>query len=181
MNLFPMNSAYIKNLLPYNTATPASIIIRPMQKNDVDLIMEMHDRLSTNSLYMRYHTPRNPTREEIEKICRLNGTYGRVVVAALPGLKSKIVGMAYYVVTSHDTAETAFLVEDLYQGQGIGRRMMEHLKRLAIAQGVCYFDADVLPSNERMFYLLHKSGNIVQNRLEYGTRELRLELCPVSE
>lgn len=179
MDLFRVSSTLMKGLFP-DAITPASVVIRPVQTDDVDLILDMHNRLSTNSLYMRYHSPRMPTREEIERMCRLDGTNGRVVVAAIPGSKPRIVGMAYYVVTDQDTAETALLVEDLYQGQGIGRRLMQRLTQLAVDQGICFFDALTLSSNDRMIRLLHQTGHLVRNRLDHGTREMRVELCPIS-
>lgn len=155
----------------------ASIVIRPVQPNDVELIMEMHQRLSSDSLYRRYHGPRIPPRPEIEQICRLDGENGRAVVAATYDQKPAVVGIAYYVVSGQGVADTAFLVEDGYQGLGIGKRLMQQLSNLAQAQGICFFDAHVLPSNRPMIRLLRHSGQLVQNVSSYGARDMRVQLC----
>lgn len=163
-----------------NTAPPPSINIRPAQANDVEMILAMHQRLSADSIYKRYHSPRQPTRGEIEQICALSGKNGRVLAATIPGQTPLVVGMAYYVVTGQDAAETAFLVEDNYQGQGIGKRLVKHLKEQAVAQGIRFFDADVLSSNRPMIHLLRHAGQLVHNRTDYATSEIQVQLLPSS-
>lgn len=180
MDLFPMNSTLMRRLLG-EAAVPASLIIRPMQPDDIDPILEMHTRLSTDSLYKRYHMVRVPTRQEIERIANMERENGGVMVAAILGVKPKIVGLAYYVVTGQDTAETAFLVEDMYQGQGIGRRLMQALTWVAAAQDICYFNARVLPTNKPMIHLLHKSGQLVHKKRDYGAFEMHLDICSLNE
>ncbi len=179
MDLFALNPT-LKNYLLTETTIPAELVIRPVQADDVDLILEMHQRLSDETLYKRYHSPRVPTRRDIEQICMLPRENGRVLVTAVAGKNPKIVGMAYYVKTNHNTAETAFLVEDTYQGLGIGRRLLQQLTWLAIRQGVHFFDARVLPSNQTMLHLLHQTGQMVSNKLDYGAREIRVRLDTIS-
>ncbi len=157
----------------------SSLIFRPVQMADADLIVEMHRRSSEKTIYSRYHSPRVPTWQEIVQICQLNGENGRAIVAATGGKKPAVVGLAYYILSAPDTAEIALLVEDRYQGQGVGKRLLKLLTALAIAQGICFFEAFVLPTNRRMFHLLHQTGQVVQNKLDYGTREMRIQLTAV--
>ncbi len=160
--------------------TLSSLILRPAQVEDVDLIVEMHQRSSEKTIYSRYHSPRVPTRQEIAQICQMDEANGRAIVAATGGKKPAVVGLAYYILSAPDTAEIALLVEDRYQGQGVGKRLLKLLMALAIAQGICFFEAFVLPTNRRMFHLLHQTGQVVQNKLDYGTREMRIQLTAVS-
>lgn len=157
----------------------ASLIFRPVQANDVDLILEMHQRLSDDTLFNRYFSPRVPTKQEITQICQLTGENGRAIVAVVTGKTSAIVGMAYFIVSGKDTAEPALLVEDRYQAQGIGKQLFQELTSLAIVQGICFFDALVLPGNQTMIHLLHNAGLVIQNRLGYGTREMQIQLTAV--
>jgi ribosomal protein S18 acetylase RimI-like enzyme len=176
MNFFPKNATFMKNILG-DSAVSTSPIIRSARTEDIDLILEMHHRLSDDSLYKRYHFIRIPSRQEIERIVELNGKNGSVFVAAMPGPKPKIIGFAFYVATNENTAETAFLVEDRYQGQGIGRRLLSCLTQTAIAKDICFFDARVLPTNTPMIHLLRKSGRLVHNILDYGAYEMRMNIC----
>lgn len=178
MDLFTMNSAVMKSFqLESGIAqTLADIVIRPGRPEDVDLIIDMHHRLSEESVYKRYHAPRIPSPAEIAKMCQLNGQNGRLLVAVLPGRRSTIVGMAYYIWSEEAVAETAFLVEDRFQGQGIGKRLIQALAQQAVAQDIQFFDAQVLPINRPMIHLLHQTGQMVFNKLSYGTREMRVRL-----
>jgi len=189
MDWFTINPKYIRYLTDFaawsgngQAVSPrlTSLIFRPVQIEDVDLIVEMHQRSSERTIYSRYHSPRVPTRPEIVQICQLNGENGRAIVAAVGGKKPAVVGLAYYILSASDTAEPALMVEDRYQGQGVGKRLLNQLTELAVAQGICFFEAYVLPTNKSMIHLLHKIGLVVQNKLDYGTREMRIQLTAVS-
>ncbi|MBK8903450.1 MAG: GNAT family N-acetyltransferase [Anaerolineaceae bacterium] len=160
-------------------ASRTALIFRPVQAEDADLIVAMHQRLSEETVFRRYHSPRVPTRREIDQICQLSGENGRTLAATVSGKNTAVVGLAYYVVSAANTAEMALLVEDRYQGQGIGKRLLQQLVALAVAQGICYFDAFVLPTNKAMLHLLEQTGPMVYNRLGYGARELRIQLTAV--
>ena len=160
-------------------ASLPALIFRPVQPDDADLIVEMHQRLSAATIYNRYHSPRVPTRQEIAQICQLDGSNGRALVAAVGGKKAAVVALAYYMHIDPQTAEMALLVEDGYQRQGIGKRLMQQLRDIAVAQGVYFFEAFVLPTNKAMLHLLQQNGQVVQNKLGYGAREIRLQLTAV--
>jgi RimJ/RimL family protein N-acetyltransferase len=55
-------------------------------------------------------------------------------------------------------AEVAFLIDDSYQGVGIGSRIFKHLAVIARAAGTVKFEAEILPSNEGMLRLFTRSG-----------------------
>lgn len=153
---------------------------RPIQADDVDLIVEMHERSSEQTIFSRYHSPRVPTRKEIAQICQLSGENGRAIVATIGGKNPAVVGMAYYILSNAKTAEPALMVEDRYQGQGVGKQLLHLLTAQAIAQGISVFEAFVLPTNKPMLHLLFQIGEVVQNKLVYGAREMRIQLTAVT-
>jgi GNAT superfamily N-acetyltransferase len=179
MDLFTLNSN-LANPLPANIFNQTEINIRPMQTNDIDLILEMHHRLSANSLFNRYHSHRLPSRVEIEQICALAEENGRSIVAVIPGKQPMVVGMAFYIQSDQTSAEAAFLVEDKFQGRGIGRRLIKKLAQLALSQGIRFFDANVLSSNKPMLHLLNQTGHILRYEYDYGSLEMRVQLNSVS-
>ena len=69
-----------------------------------------------------------------------------------------VVGGGRFVVVRPGTAELAFAVIDVYQGQGIGAALMRHLTLLARAGGIKELIAEVLPENIPMLKVFHKSG-----------------------
>ncbi len=177
MDFFNMDSAVMRSFIPdiKQAFAPTDIVIRPGRPDDVALILEMHQRLSEESLYKRYHTPRLPSEAEVVKMCELEGGNGRLLVAVIPGRRPQIVGMAYYIL-SGEAADTAFLVEDLFQGQGIGKQLVQALAQQAATEGIHYFDAHILPSNRSMIHLLLQAGQLVYSKLDCGSRQVRVQL-----
>jgi ribosomal protein S18 acetylase RimI-like enzyme len=52
----------------------------------------------------------------------------------------------------------AFVVDDDYQGRGIGTLMFRHLAGIARRRGIHCFEADVLPDNDGMLGVFRRSG-----------------------
>ena len=186
MDFFGQNNALLDQILSITEfGIYPDIDIRPATAVDVDLIWQLHQQLSTDSIYKRYHSPRIPSRAEMAEMCGFyegdagseHSRNGRSLIATAPG-KANIVGLAYYIIqpTHPDTAEVALLVADAFQGRGIGRRLMKHLVAEAITQNIRFFDAYVQPSNRPMIHLLNSSGRLIENRLTYGAREMRVQL-----
>ena len=108
----------IPALAPYESR----VTIRRATSYDVPAILTMHERLSADSRYARYHAAYTPGYREIYAICRLAGDEGAAWVATVDSVAA-IVGLAYYVSVRREparVAEVAFLVEDRFQGVGVG-------------------------------------------------------------
>jgi GNAT superfamily N-acetyltransferase len=167
MNDFTRHGPYLEMMrrAPGETA----VTIRPIQPDDLQPILEMHRRLSTDSLFLRYLVPYTPTYlpKHLQHICHRPAAQGLGLVA-LAG--AQVVGLGYYVIKpgQPDTAEPALLIEDRFQGQGIGGRMLDQLVTAARAQGVCFFDAFTHSSNRPMRHLLHRRGQLISSQLEGG-------------
>ncbi len=72
---------------------------------------------------------------------------------------SKVIGLGNYIsVGNGRTAEVAFLIEDKYQGRGIGTLLLERLAGLAAANGFIELEAEVLPDNQPMMNVFKSSG-----------------------
>lgn len=183
MTFFGMDPAVMCSLLSESglVSRLQDIVIRPGHPDDVDRIMEMHSRLSAMSLYKRYHSPWQPKRANIAWVCHLTGANGRLLVAELPGKQPRIVGTAYYVTSGDGAAEAAFLVEDAFQAQGIGKQLAQRLSQLAVAQGICFFDAYVLTTNRPMIHIIHLMGDLIHNKLDYGSYEMRVKLTRLNQ
>ena len=78
-------------------------------------------------------------------------------------------------------AEVAFLVQDRYQGRGIGTFLLQQLMRIARSKGVAGFTADVLADDRDMLDVLHRSGCDLRRSLAGGVYHLELRFPPESE
>jgi ribosomal protein S18 acetylase RimI-like enzyme len=73
-------------------------------------------------------------------------------------------------------AEVALLVADAYQGQGIGRKLMNRLVEEAQKQNIRFFEGYIKSSNRAMIHLLQSSGKLIESHFDYGSVEMRIEL-----
>ena len=159
-------SPYLDALQP---RPAAQVLIRPATPADVQPILEMHERLSADTLYLRYLVPYRPVYlpAHVQEICSRPAGAGAALVAVSGG---EVIGFGYYVVDAArpDTAEPALLIEDRYQGLGLGRRLFTQLLAAARKQGIAYFDAFAHSSNRRMLRLLRHSGREIDRTLDGG-------------
>ena len=150
------------------------VTIRPLRLGDVPSIDTMHDRVSKESLYSRYFTAHKPSLNSLFEQANLSSSKGSAFVAALQSPEQEIVGLAYYIFKPEDmcVAEPALLIEDRFQGQGLGKVMMECLMREAQAHLVSYFKIFVLPANQRVLRILEQSKLPMERHYRDGLFEV---------
>lgn len=154
----PVIESWARPAVSWERATPAIRRIRP---SDLGLIDAMHQRLSPESIYLRYFQCRVPSREELAIVCHLPPATGEALVATLPGDEEQVIGLAYYIrekMTSLPTAELGILVEDQFQGQGIGRQLWQQLHHCAQARQISRLRVLSDPGNQRIQHLIKNSG-----------------------
>jgi RimJ/RimL family protein N-acetyltransferase len=156
------------------------VTVRPAQQSDVALLQEMHLRLSKESVYYRYLAPRTPDREALQSLCFLDGRSGLALVATVQEPQEKVIAMACYAVDPDDptAAEPAILVEDSYQGRGLGKRMFLALCRQAGQKGLERFECFTHPANHRVLCLIKGCGLRSECAYSQGVREIRTWLKP---
>ena len=152
------------------------ISYRSIQADDVALLQEMHSRVSPQSLVLRYLQPRVPTRRELEAICTLQPQKGAAWVAVVSRPRPMIVGIGYYVMDRCGKAEVAFLVEDDYQGRGIGRTLLQKLLASSRQRGLKALNAYVCTTNSAMMQLFRTSGCALAVARGYDAYEVNLSL-----
>jgi acetate kinase len=155
------------------------IEIRALKPTDRDEIENTVSRMSDESLYRRFFSPRRRFSEQ-EAAYFLNVDFvNHVALVAIlkeDGHRS-IVGGARYVVTEPGTAEVAFAVDDPHQGQGIGLLLMKHLTEIARKAGINQLIADVLPNNAPMLKVFERSGLGMNTRRDRDVTHITLRLA----
>ena len=135
--------------------------IRPITPDDRPALVEMGARCSSETLRRRFHGPLgDATASRVAELLQRGGHDTDHMVAVVGGA---IVGIgSLHVGPSHSgpsrsgrrgDAEIAVLVEDAWQGTGVGRRLTAHLLRRGSERGVSAIVADVL--REPAFVLEH--------------------------
>jgi GNAT superfamily N-acetyltransferase len=77
--------------------------------------------------------------------------------------------------------EVAFVVEDGWQGRGLGRVLFAELLAAAALNGVLDFRAWVLADNRRMLRLIADLGQVYERSIDQGVVELRFTARPSPE
>lgn len=154
--------------------------IRPATPDDVDALQQMHERLSRQSLVFRYHGPRQPTEKQLAQFCSNDGKNTAYIVYPVEETET-IIGIGQYVRIEEDdrsdAAELAFLIEDRFQGYGLGKRLFAELLDHALVSGIKQFMAYVQPANFTMMRLFYSSGLTLDEQQGYGAREVRMTLA----
>jgi acetyl coenzyme A synthetase (ADP forming)-like protein len=153
-----------------------SIHVRAIRPDDRERLVEHFRRLSARSVYFRFFgAKRRLTDAELDRFTRLDFVERAALVATLRDRgEEHIIGVGRYAVVPgpRRSAEVAFAVADEHQGRGIGTILLEHLLRLARANGITEFQADVLGENNRMLEVFARSGLVVTKSIEAGVIHL---------
>ena len=133
-----------------------AIATRPVQSDDIGRFYRFWPRLSRETVYRRFHAPvhRLPA-ETVRRLVEVDHDLREAVVAEFGG---EVVGVARYDRSPADpsTAEFAIVVEDAWQGFGLGRQLLGELASLAAARGVRELTATVQPDNDRVLALIRR-------------------------
>jgi acyl-CoA hydrolase/RimJ/RimL family protein N-acetyltransferase len=160
------------------------VCFRPIKPSDEDKMRLLFYRFSDQSVYYRYFTsiktmPHKKMQEYVSVNYRLSmSIVGTIEVAGT----EKIIAEARYVRMKPDAfADTAFIIDEEYQGKGIASYLFELLIRVAREEGIQGFTADVLASNKAMLKVYEKSPFPVQTVLISGIYELTIPFTSSSE
>ncbi len=132
------------------------VVIRLARPEDAEGVADMHERSSEATRYQRYFTPVTDWRED--QLRRVAGGHRGATLVAV-NWRGDIVGLGNVFPDRPDettTAEIAVIVEDAWQGRGLGGRLLEHLVELARRQGFADITALVLAGNSGMLRLLER-------------------------
>src|SRR5918992_923985 len=125
----------------------ATVLIRPYESADGELVEAMSARLSKHSLYERFFagTPSLPPKY-LATLGKADHHDREVLLAVNAGA---VIGIAEYARDrdAPDLADLAVLVADDWQRRGIGRRLVTALACLAADRGIAAFAADTLVTN----------------------------------
>jgi acyl-CoA synthetase (NDP forming)/RimJ/RimL family protein N-acetyltransferase len=152
--------------------------LRPIRADDAGLLREFYARLSPESIYYRFFSPRpRLTDGEIEHFTTVDYDDRVALIVTIGGAMVAVVRYDR-VRPRSETAEVAFLVEDAHQGRGLASVLLEHIAAAARERGITRFVADVLPENRRMSKVFRDAGYKAEQRFEDGVLMLTLDLEP---
>jgi RimJ/RimL family protein N-acetyltransferase len=151
--------------------------IRPIQPDDAPRLQELYARLSQQSAYQRFFTVMQRLPPDWAQFLAAVDHQRRLALVAeeLGEPTPTLVGVARYEpLPDKETVELAVVVQDSWQGKGLGPLLLRELLRAAELNGIHRFRAYVLADNRRMLHVLTRATDVQERRLDRGVVELRL-------
>jgi acetyltransferase len=167
----------------WTLASGESLFVRPVRHDDGELEKAFVCALSLESRYQRMLSGGTKiTPEWIDSMTHID--YHRHMAFAVTTVSDGVeqfVGVARYVVdTVKSSAEVALVLADAWQGQGLGRRLLEILLEHAASAGIREALGTVLATNVAMIRLVRSMGFTVSSEPGDATvRRISLQLRTV--
>ncbi|MBN2098433.1 MAG: GNAT family N-acetyltransferase, partial [Dehalococcoidia bacterium] len=122
------------------------------------------------------------SREDVRRFCTVDYDGSFALVATIgSGGQERIIAVGRYArFPGQDAAEIAFVVEDPYQGKGLGTQLLHQLALIASEHGINVFEAEVLSQNQDMLRVLKDSGYHMAQELDSGVYRAILDIAPAA-
>lgn len=154
----------------------AEVVLRAATAADAPLVAALHARCSPHTRALRSLSTRPVLTAAVLR--QLIGADGSTSVLAVTPDGGAAVGLANLVGTGPGTAEVALLVEDLWQGRGVGTALARNLVELARTDQLTEFTAVSQAGNGALTRVLRRAGLRPRGRLEGGAMCVRAALYP---
>lgn len=161
----------------------ASLQIRALLPSDRAEMLAAVGRASRETLYRRFFAPKQTFSErEIEFFLNVDFKSHVALVGVISeGGRQVIAGGARYIVLEPGRAEVAFAVDDPHQKLGIATHLIAHLIRIARADELKEFVAEVLSENVPMLKVFERCGLAMSTCRESGVVHVTLALSGGAE
>jgi acetyltransferase len=169
---------------PWTMKDGTQVIIRPIRPEDEPLMVRFHERLSEQSVYMRYFhmiaLSQRVTHDRLIRICFNDYDRELALVADLKDPRTEgheilAVGRLTKVPGTQE-AQFSTTIIDRYQGQGLGTELLRRLLEVGRKEKIPRITADILPDNVIMQRVCKKLGFQLHEDLKDGVVRAEIEL-----
>lgn len=174
-------SADSLELEPVTLKDGTQIVIRPIHPDDADDLQATFQRLSMESIYLRFLSFKKVLSDEEAQFLATVDYTSRMAFVAICKENDRdiVVGVSRYAMLDADhpeIAESAVVVADEYQGRGLGKLLLWRLVNYARAKGIRYLRGNLQIGNNRMLELVKRSGLPHQTRFADGIWEVNIDI-----
>lgn len=158
-----------------------TVTLRPIRPADKQLLVQGLARMSSESRYLRFMGARSRlTQAQLRYLSEVDG-FNHFAIGAVAingdGSEEGVAAARFVRLKNEPTvAEPAVAIIDDYQGQGLGRAMLDRLVSAARERGVERFRCDFLSHNHRIRHLLVELGVTVSTWARNGVVTMEFEL-----
>ncbi len=172
---------------PWRMKNGTKVVMRPIRPEDEPLMVRFHERLSDQSVYLRYFHPiglrQRIAHERLARICFTDHNREIVLVAEHKDQRTGdreiiAVGRLNKLHNSKD-AEFAVLVSDKYQRCGLGTELLSRLLKIGRKEGIERVIADILPENRGMQKVCQKLKFDLHYDYDSGVMRAEIDLSRI--
>ncbi len=156
----------------------AHVCLRPIRPDDEPRLVELYGRLSRHTAYQRFFTVMRRLPPDWAHFFANVDYRRRLALVAERDTPAgvELIGVGRYEPEEEaDTVEVAFVVEDGWQGFGLGAILLTGVLRAAEARGIHRFRAYTLADNYRMLRLLTELTEVRERKTEEGVTAVLFE------
>lgn len=144
------------------------VTLRPAHRSDAGALQAFFAALSPRSRLMRFHGVVNRIPDGVLRDFTTQVPQRHVALVAMTetddGLPALLAEARYVVDADTRCAEFALAVADDWQGQGLGRALLQRLALHARAEGLAMLEGSVRPDNEPVLALVRGLGATLHPR-----------------
>ncbi len=142
-----------------------SVVLRPIDPDDADKLIDFHNHLSFEAQYYRFFGPKPQlTQEEAAYLANVDfhKRFAIVAEAEVDGERA-IVGVGRFDVNSPGVAEAAIVIRDDFQHVGLGTEILNRMREVGKGAGLKAFNAEILAENAQMLGILEANAIPVED------------------
>jgi GNAT superfamily N-acetyltransferase len=156
-------------------------VVRPIRPDDAPRLQGLFSRLSPESIWLRFLShAQELSDEEAERLANVDYDRRMALVATVDrGGQEEVIAEARYAqipAAEPGLAEAAIVVEDRYQGLGLGSLLLHQLADYARGRGFSAFLATLRQDNYRILRFIQHSGLPTESHLDSGVWEIKVGL-----
>ena len=164
------------------------ISVRFLTPTDGELLVDLVQRLSPNTRYLRFlvaieDVPVEAATRKLPAFLAVDGVDSVALMASVEenGIETAIGVARFNRSSGSDAAEVAVVMRDDWQRQGIGQVLMKQLAEVARQLGIKRFCAVVLATNRGAHSLIKGLGYPYQSHVSHGEDEIVIYLEELPE
>jgi acetyltransferase len=170
-------------LLPITARNGQHIDVRFLTPADGDLLIDLVQRLSPNTRYLRFlvtaeTVPPEAATKKLPAFLAVDGHDSVALLASVEeGGRETAIGVARFNRRpGRDDAEVAVVMRDDWQRQSIGQVLIRQLAEVALSLGIKRFYAVVLATNRGAHSLIKAMGYRYESHVSHGEDEIVIYL-----
>ena len=154
-----------------------TVHFRAIKPSDEEEMRRLFYRFSDRAVFYRYFTPlKVMPHAKMQEYVNVDYRNCMSIVGLIDegGVERLVAEGRYVLHKDRPFADTAFVVDEKYQGHGIATFILTMLIECAREHGIKGFTADVLADNKGMIKVYEKSGYPIKAFVEYGVYRLTI-------